>query len=128
MFKKAVSFIIYFLLLFGVYGAGKLSYNEIMYQNICPKIIGIPACFIIFLCFLIPLIVHFLRKKNTLYFLFTGIAFLIAMIGTIGQMTNKIQCPKNDNGIPMCFISLGIFITLILLKIFLIRKEQSKIL
>ncbi len=128
MLKKVISFIIYFLLIFGVYGAGKLSYNEILHHNICPKLIGIPACFIIFLCFLIPLLIHFLKKRKVLYFVFTGIAFTIALVGTIGQMTDNIQCPKKDDGTPMCYISLAIFTTLILLKIIVIRKEQTKIL
>jgi len=118
MFKNLSNIIVYFLLFFGVYGAGKLSYNEITHHHICPKLIGVPACFIIFLCFLIPLIVHFIKKKNTLYFVFTGIAFLIALIGTIGQLFDKIQCPKKEDGTPMCYISLVIFSVLILLKIF----------
>lgn len=114
--KKIIRFVIIILLAIGLYGVGGLVYTEIQTGNGCPKLWIIPACYIIFLCFLIPLIVHLLKKYNSVYFIFTGIAVSIATIASIMQYTGNGQCPKLDNGTPMCYLSFLIFATLITLK------------
>ena len=83
MSKTLIYYIILLLLLVGLIGVGGLVLEEIETGNGCPKIWIIPACLIVFICFLIPLIVHLLKKLNTLYFIFTGLAFSIAIIALL---------------------------------------------
>ncbi|WP_299778884.1 hypothetical protein [uncultured Formosa sp.] len=59
-----------------------------------------------------------------MYFIGTAIAFLIAFYGTIMQVSEIIECPKTSTGIPMCFISLSIFTTLIITKAYLIKLKR----
>jgi hypothetical protein len=141
--------IIYILLIIGLLGTGNLVLGEIYQTGTCPKLGSIPACYLVFLCFLIPLIVHYLsnlshgvtlsdtvtksdkyvlpkRIYNILYYLFTGFALALATYASIGQLLGKIQCPKTDFGLPMCYISFVIFLSLILLKIVMLITILKK--
>jgi hypothetical protein len=123
--KMLLNGIITVLLLVGVYGASGLVLEEIKTGNGCPKIWVIPACVIILLCFIVPLIVHFIGKFNNLYFVFTGFAFAIAIIASIMQFNNIGECPKLSNGTPMCYLSFLMFFTLISLKILSLKLKKS---
>ena len=122
--KKVLSIAITILLLIGIWGTGGLVWNEIQTGNGCPKIWIIPACVIVFICFLIPLIVHVLGIWDLVYFVFTGLALTIAIAASFMQFTGNGECPKLDNGTPMCYLSFLIFSTLIGLKITLLNKEN----
>jgi hypothetical protein len=118
--------IIYILLIIGIISSGNLVLGEISNEGTCPKLGVIPACYLVFLCFLIPLIVHIsqgftlsealTKRLNIIYYLFTGFALTLATYASIGQVIGKIQCPKTDFGLPMCYISFVIFLSLVLLK------------
>ncbi|MGH1336244.1 MAG: hypothetical protein ACRBFS_08955 [Aureispira sp.] len=117
MLKKTLRGIITFLFLVGILGASSLVYDEFIVGHICPKILGIPACYIIMLCLIIPLGVHLLIPRKTgYYFLGISIALSIASYGSIMQILGIAECPKTSNGTPMCFLSFLIFISLFLLK------------
>ncbi|MEP3837763.1 MAG: hypothetical protein ABJM36_08950 [Algibacter sp.] len=116
MLNKIIYYIILGILIVGVYGAGGLVIEEFKTGQGCPKIMGIPMCLVILTCFLVPLIVHLLKKGNTLYFLFTGLAASIAFMASIMQFKGCAECPKTATGTPMCYYSLLLFSSLILLK------------
>ncbi len=114
--SKLTGILIPLVFIFGIWGTSRLVFNEFTNGSICPTIAGIPACYIIALCLLIPFVSHLLKWNNSIYFIGTGIAFGIALFGTISQILELTQCPKTASGIPMCFISLALFTTLIGLK------------
>ena len=122
-----LKYILYLIFLFGIYGAGELVYKEIVYGDICPKIINIPACYIIMVCLVIPLIIHLIKGSNSIYFMFTGFAWSIAIYGSIMQLSETIECPKTAEGIPMCYISFVMFSLLILLKAIELTKTNKYI-
>jgi len=123
MTTKIINYSIYIIFIFGLYGAGNLAYDEFLQEGTCPKLGIIPACYIIFSCLLIPFFTHVFNKGKFIYFIFTSFALVIATYATFGQLFGKVQCPKTSDGIPMCYISFGIFASLVILKIFL-RKKQ----
>lgn len=122
MKKKMINYSIYLVFVFGILGAGNLAYSEFLNEGTCPKLVVIPACFIIFGCLIIPFVAHILNRGKVIYFLFTLFALAIATYATIGQLFGKLQCPKMENGFPMCYISFGIFFSLVLLKFLQDRK------
>lgn len=122
MLKNLAYYLIIILLIVGVVGSGSLVWDEVETGNGCPKVWIIPACVIVLICFLVPLITHLLKKYNKIYFAFTGLAFFIAVIASIMQFTGNGECPKLDSGIPMCYLSFLIFLSLILLKLFLLKQ------
>lgn len=124
-YTKLLHIIITLLLVIGIYGAGSLVWDEIHTGNGCPKIWIIPVCVIVLICFLIPLIVHVIKKYITLYFVFTGLAFTIAIIASMMQYTGNGECPKLQNGMPMCYLSLLLFAILIILKTVHISQPKT---
>lgn len=120
------SFLVYIILVVGIIGAGGLVIEEIKTGNGCPKVLGIPMCLVILICFIIPLIIHIINKKNLFYFLFTGIAFGIAFVASILQFNNNTECPKTSYGTPMCYYSFIIFLSLIILKVFDLRLKNKQ--
>lgn len=117
------SFLVYILLIIGVVGSGSLVIDEIKTGNGCPKVLGIPMCIVILICFIIPFIVHVINKKNIFYFLFTGTAFSIALIASILQFTHNAECPKTSYGTPMCYYSFIIFLNLLIFKVLDLRLK-----
>ncbi|WP_109302680.1 hypothetical protein [Aquimarina sp. AU474] len=123
--RKVLNIIIILLSIIGIMGAGSLVIEEIQTGNGCPKLWIIPFCLIILICFVVPLFVHVLKKWNVLYFLFTGLAGIIALIASIMQFIGTGECPKTNSGIPMCYFSLLLFASLIISKAYLLRKNIS---
>ena len=117
MLKRITYYAILGVLIIGVYGAGGLVIEELKTGEGCPKIMGIPMCLVILICFLIPLIAHILKKWNVLYFLFAGLACSIALVASIMQFLGYAECPKTAFGTPMCYYSLLLFSSLMLFKI-----------
>ena len=118
--KQIIFYLIIAILVFATYGSWNLSRVDYRKKNICPKILSIPACYIVFIFFLLTLVVHVLMREasNTiLYFSFVAVPFLLALAGTITELSGKVICPRTPGGTPMCFISLGITTTLLILKI-----------
>lgn len=100
----------------GILGAGSIVTTEFTTGDGCPKFGAVPACLIILICFILPFISHLPKKWILIYFLFTGIAALIALVASVMQFIGNAECPKSDSGIPMCYLSLLIFTSLITLK------------
>jgi quinol-cytochrome oxidoreductase complex cytochrome b subunit len=123
---KILSVILSTLFIVSIVATLQLVYTDYTIGNVCPKLLGVPACYIILLCFIIPFLVHHLKGNSTYYFLGTGLAFLIALYGSAMQVLSYISCPKTNNNIPMCFISLGIFTSLIILKILIKKNKHEK--
>lgn len=115
--KKIIYITFLALFIIGILGTGSLVIEEIQTGNGCPKFLAIPVCIIILICFIIPLVVHILKRYNILYFLFTGLAVTIATIASVLQLTGYGECPKTEDGVPMCYYSLFLFTGLILLKL-----------
>ena len=124
--KRGVDILLLLLFVVGIFGSGSLVIEEIQTGNGCPKIIGIPACLIILICFVVPLILHLIKKYNSLYFFFTVFAANIALIASILELTEVNECPKTAQGTPMCFYSLLLFTGLIVLKLYKLKKIKSK--
>lgn len=126
MQKKITYYSILVILIIGLFGAGELVIEEFKTGEGCPKIMHIPMCLVILICFIIPLIAHLLKKWNVLYFLFTGLAGSIALMASIMQFTGNAECPKTTSGTPMCYYSLLIFSSLIILKIYQLKIKNQK--
>lgn len=126
MLKALIYYAILVILIIGLFGAGELVIEEFKTGEGCPKIMHIPMCLVILICFIIPLIAHLLKKWNVLYFLFTGLAVSIALVASIMQFTGNAECPKTTSGTPMCYYSLLIFSSLIILKIYHLKIHNQK--
>lgn len=127
MQSKILNILLLLVFAIGIFGAGELVYNEITQHNVCPKLLGIPACYIILACFVIPFVAHIFKGKHSIYFAFTGFAFVIAFVASIMQFTGNAECPKTASGTPMCYYSLVLFSSLLLFKILLIKNASKNL-
>jgi len=125
MSKKITYYSILVILIIGLFGAGGLVVEEFKTGEGCPKIMQIPMCLVILICFIVPFIAHLLKKWNVLYFLFTGLAGSIALVASIMQFTGNAECPKTTSGTPMCYYSLVLFSSLIIFKIAQIKSKHN---
>lgn len=110
---------------FAIYGSFDLSMKDWTVGDVCPKILSIPACYIVFSFFVLAFVSHFLKHANAkwIFFFAVGMVTLIATTGTVGELTGLAKCPRTSDGTPMCFISLGICISLLLSKVMLLRAS-----
>ena len=116
---------IFILVSFSIYGTFGLVKNEWINGNICPRLLGIPACYIIMGCFLLAFIGNLSPKKlGFLFYIGVLPALSIATYGSLGELFGFAECPKTSSGTPMCFISFSIFFSLLILK--LLHQKFSK--
>ena len=110
-------YLILVLLAFVVYSSFLLSRRDYRKKNICPKIMTVPACYIVCLFFIATLLSHFFFPAVPVwYFGFLAVPFLIALAGTITELRGKVICPRTPGGTPMCYLSLGFCSFLMALK------------
>jgi len=122
--QTILSIAIIVVILVGLSGTIPLVQKDFTLGDICPKILGIPACYIILTCLIFAAVSHanFFKDKHRLYFVGVLTALSIAAFGTIGNMLGYLECPKSDSGIPMCYMSFALFFSLLVLKFIHIRS------
>lgn len=123
MSAKILNFLLVTLFVIGIGGAGMLVYQEFTTHNACPKILHVPVCYVVLFSFVIPFLVHVFKKKPFIYFAFASIGFGIAAVASTMQLFSFGNCPQTDSGIPMCYLSLALFSSLIVLKGVLVKSD-----
>lgn len=120
-FIKSVFFrtVVTLLLGVGYLGIVPLVAKHVREGSICPKIASIPACFIILACLVIATLAHFklFPKHKMVYYISIGIPLLIAIYATIGNIAGFAECPVGEDGVPLCYYSLALFVSLFITKI-----------
>jgi len=107
------------ILLFVIYGSFRLSRKDYRKKNVCPKVVGIPACYLVFIFFVGAFAVHALGVQTPYaYFGFLAVPFFLALKGTLTELSGTVICPRTHGGTPMCYLSLGFCTALIALKFF----------
>ena len=102
------------------YEAFKLSASHLgSVDLICPVLLGIPACVIVLICYLLialawAMVLAGKQNHKALIVFSIGFtpAFLLALIGSAGEIFNFASCPHTPTGFPKCFISFWFLIAL----------------
>ncbi len=118
--KLFIFYLILGVLILVLYGSFKISLIDFDQKNVCPKLLSIPVCYIISLTFLLVIISHLNVNgsySNFWYYIFLAIPFIMALTGTLNELSGNIVCPRTAGGTPMCYISLGFCISLFVLKL-----------
>ena len=101
------------MVLFGLWGAGRLSYNQYLSGEACP-VLGdtVPACYIAFggYIFIGLGIAAYLLMGGSLgsYLFWSGIAVAggLAALASVLELIKGDVCPVAFGSVPMCYISL----------------------
>ena len=91
----------------GVLGVGRISINHWTGEASCPMIGPLPACYIILIGW-VPVIT-------------------LALIGVVGELTDVIQCPQLENGLPQCYLSAVLALILGLIAWLLFRIQSANV-
>ena len=110
------------MVLFGLWGAGNLSYQQYLSGEACP-ILGnfIPACYIAFAGYILITLgvaVTFSGTGQVGSYLFwggTAIAGGLAAYATVLELIKGDVCPVAFGSVPMCYISLAFSVVIVLL-------------
>jgi len=118
--KNVLFYLILIIIFVALYGTYSIVASEWHNGQVCPTILGIPACYIIFTILITALVTHLMNNKwpDRAYYTVVIIALSIATYGSLGELMGFADCPETGGGIPMCFISFGIFLSLLLMKYF----------
>ena len=113
----------------GVLGVGRISVIHWTGEAFCPTISSLPACYIILIAYsLIVLSMYPRLQKAAGVFLVGWVPVItLALAGVVGELTNSLQCPRLENGIPQCFISAAFGLIIGLLAWLLFKIEAAKI-
>ena len=112
----------------GVLGVGRISIVHWTGEASCPMIGSLPACYIILVAYSFIVLSMYPRlQKALLVFLIGWVPVItLAFAGVVGELTDTLQCPHLENGIPQCFISAGFALTIGLLTWYLFKIETVK--
>lgn len=113
--------------LIGLAGISGLVLTEIRQGGTCPLLLGVPACYFILACILMVVVSHFgfLRDRHLLFFAGAGAAWVVAIIASVLQGLGRVDCPKGFGDIPLCYVSLVLFSTLVVLKVWDLRRHSA---
>lgn len=123
--KFTILFISIFILSSGglLFSLG-LIITDFLLEGYCPLLFDIPACYIVFLCFLLVFISLFVKKhiRNFLILPGAGIGLTIAIRFSVAHFLQISSCPVLLN-IPLCYLSLFVFIIITILFYIYDKKE-----
>jgi hypothetical protein len=114
------------LSLLGTLAGGSLSIEHLQMGEVCPILGPVPACFVVFVGYVLILVnAVFASKLNlkTLFFLGWNPIFLLAAMGVSLEVFGQDICPPGAMGIPQCFYSLAM--ALLCLGLFLIMNRRQ---
>jgi FtsH-binding integral membrane protein len=108
-------------IVFSVY----LSVRNLIQGDYCPPILGIPACYIVLIAFLLTFISTRMDKGSAYVFIPGGVLGLIlAVIFSFKEMVSKGTCP-DFFGIALCYVSLIVFAFMFIFFLIYSRKNPE---
>ena len=110
------------MVLFGLWGAGNLSYKQYLSGEACP-ILGdmVPACYIAFAGYILIAAGVALSLRGPvaagsyLFWAGTAIAGGLAALATVLELVKGDVCPVAFGSVPMCYISLAFSVVIAVL-------------
>jgi hypothetical protein len=124
------------LSLLGIYGAFAVSALNFSQASVCPHILFVPVCYLVLFCYVLIAAswnhmwwANTFKLTNFRHYIFVSssfVVFVLAILGSAGEVMGISQCPKSDSGIAKCFFSFAI-ITAILVLWWGSRKLNSNI-
>jgi hypothetical protein len=119
----------YALVGIGLYGALNVSYLTHTGEAPCPLVAGIPICYLVSFGYLLIFSAQSLGSPAWQKKIFYGgwiLVFVIALFGVLAELLYGDICPKNNLAIPLCFVSMGLVIVILLIQILKSKHIPNK--
>lgn len=120
---KIVTVLLWVFIGFGLLGGINVSYANFTGTQACPNVAGVAICYLVTIAYALMLISLLMQKTVYRFGLFISawsITFLIALFGTGLELSIGSVCPKMDNLLPLCFVSL--VLCLVIVSLYLTRR------
>jgi len=113
----------------GVLGVGRISIIHWTGESSCPMISSLPACYLILIAYSLIVLSMYPRLKKAVGVFLVGWTPVItlALTGVVSELTDTLQCPRLESGIPQCYISATLALIIGLLAWVLFRVQAAKI-
>jgi len=100
--------------------------------NGCPNIGPVPACYLVAVCYALMGVAAIFNPLSLQIVFWIGWVpvFLLALSGTVLEISGTPTCPAAPNGTPMCFYSLALAIVLAVLYViawWIVKASHSEI-
>jgi hypothetical protein len=115
-------------LAFGSWGAFLVSFTTFSGKAPCPKIFTIYICYLVFagyLSMLFSQIFPLSSIRNKIFSLAWILVSGFAIFGVVAELLVGDICPKNNLGIPLCYISLLLALCVITLFQLFLKLERN---
>ena len=125
----AIKVILLVLLSIGLYGALSVSYLTVTGIAPCPSVAKLPACFIVTIGYFLMLVATFFNNKLNAKWLFIigwSPVVLLALVGSLLELSQGDICPKSSMGIALCYVSLS-FVIMVAALFWLLDKMSTSI-
>jgi hypothetical protein len=109
--------LLYSLILLGLFGALRVSYNNATGISTCPYLLSLPVCYLVsaaYTSMLLSLLIPHNGCKHHLFCIGWAVAFLVAAAGTVMQWLYGNTCPISG-GVALCYVSLGMCVAILVL-------------
>jgi len=96
--------------------------------NACPNLGPIPACYVVSVCYAAMGIAALLWNKplNWLFFAGSTPVILLALVGSVLELTGYPTCPRLDSGFPLCYLSLFVGIMMLVGFLYTLKCENRQ--
>ena len=107
IFRNISKILLWGLLALGLYGALNISYSTMTGESPCPSVVGVYICYVVLTGYLLMVVAQFLKPyKALIFYLGWIIVFVIALLGTVFEISQGNVCPQSSSGLPLCYVSL----------------------
>lgn len=118
------------LLGFSIYvlsGIIPISLTHFHTSDACPTIGQVPACYIVSICYTAMGIASIFWNKPLNWLFFSGVApvIFLALMGTSLEILGQPTCPQTASGLPLCYISLLLGMTMLLIYLGILKIEKT---
>ena len=124
--KPLLRIILYIFSGLGAIFSAYLVIMETYNPGFCPRLIDIPACYPVLVCYMLVFVSLFIYKRSARYIIFYLGTFAGLVIGvwfSAGKVTGDRACPELL-GIPLCYASFILFVLILILGAIEIRKKR----
>lgn len=124
MKNNVLEIILLSILAFGIYISTQVSYLHFTKEVTYEKFLDIPICFIGSFYFIFLFLLQVL-KKNISFFIFLGAGLALSTYASLGYLLHRFDCVSSYIDIPVCYITLVVFLLTMLFKFKQLKKSAS---